>query len=116
MQWFDNLMKEIGIFLGICGAPAVKVSLDILAQVAQGGTTPAQVIATAADLKSLTDAAGRASAACDAMSGTEDHSVVSPATVTQVAVDAVTAASQAAGFVIPALYQASSITDQSSGQ
>lgn len=111
MQWFDNLMKEIGIFLGICGAPAVKVSMDILAQVAQGGTTPAQVIATAADLKGLTDAATKAAAACSAMSGSVDASVVSP-TVTQAAVDAVTVASQAAGFVIPALYQAGTITDE----
>jgi len=79
MNWFSNLMKEIGTFLGMCGAPAVKVSLDIFQQVAQGGTTPQQVIATIADLKSLNDAAILAKDACDKMDGTETHSVLSSA-------------------------------------
>jgi hypothetical protein len=79
MDWFSNLMKEIGTFLGLCGAPAVKVSLDIFAQVAQGGTTPQQVAATIADLKSLNDAASAAADACAKMDGTETHSVLSSA-------------------------------------
>ncbi len=77
MNWFSRLMEEIGTFLGFCGAPAVKVSLDIFTQVAQGGTTPQQVAATIADLKGLNDAAKAAAAACDAMDGTETHSVIS---------------------------------------
>ena len=79
MNWFSNLMKEIGTFLGLCGGPAVKVSLDIFAQVSQGGTTPQQVAATVADLKALNDAAMQAKDACDKMDGTETHSVLSSA-------------------------------------
>jgi len=78
MDFFENLMREIGVFLGICGPPAFKTSIDILQQVAQGGTTPGQVIATIADIKALTDAAQQAATACKEMSGTAEHSVVTP--------------------------------------
>jgi anti-sigma factor ChrR (cupin superfamily) len=84
--------------------------MDILAQVAQGGTTPAQVIATAADLKGLTDAATKAAAACSAMNGTVDHSVVSPTTVTQAASDAIAVAVQAGSIVMPALYDSGALS------
>lgn len=78
MEFFSQLMRSIGLFLGICGAPAVKVSLDILGQVAAGGTTPAQVTATIADIEQLTTAASKAADACREMSGIDTHSVLSP--------------------------------------
>ena len=77
MEFFAKLMKSIAAFLGLCGAPAVKVSADILEQVAQGGTTPAQVANTIADIEALLAAAGKASEACQSMNGSQDHSVVS---------------------------------------
>jgi hypothetical protein len=81
MEWFSHLMKEIGVFLGICGAPAVKVSVDILQQVSQGGTSVAQVAATVADLKALNDAAAQAADACARMDGIATTSVLAPAAV-----------------------------------
>ena len=77
MNWFEKLMTEIGTFITWCGGPAFRVSIDILGQVAEGGTTPVQVAATVADLKALTDAAKSAADACDKMDGTATHSVLS---------------------------------------
>lgn len=77
-EGFEDLMIGIGTFLGVCGPSGFKVATDILQQVAQGGTTPQQVAATAADLAAFTQAVSAAANAAKEQTGDNHASVISP--------------------------------------
>ena len=82
---FLSLMAAIGRFLGIVGPTGFRVATDILTQVEQGGTTPQQVGATAADLYQFIEAVKRAASASKLAAGVSTDSVITPALTPEIA-------------------------------